>query len=131
MSESKNSMNSVVQFTKNYSDEPIQKPPCVVLNQIEIWLQLKREIDMQLFMFASAYWAGIKNYWLVSSFFIFQIHFHIGALLKPTLTSQVQSHGTQFYNGGKLLTNDLDSSLVNLMGSESFSHLIYFVSMAI
>ncbi len=87
---------------------------------------------MQLFMFASAYWAGNKKLIdFVSSFFIFQIGFHIGALLKPTLTSQVQSHGTQFYNGGKLLTNDLDSSLVNLMGSESFSHLIYFVSMAI
>ncbi len=86
---------------------------------------------MQPFMFVSAYWAGNKNNWLVSSFFIFQIGFHIGALLKPTLSSQVQSQGTQFYNGGKLLTNDLDSSLANLMGSESLSRLIYFVSMAI
>jgi len=51
--------------------------------------------------------------------------------LKPTISSQVQSQGTQFYNGGKLLTNDLDSSLANLVGSESFSRLVYFVSMAI
>ncbi|CAM4669847.1 unnamed protein product [Leuciscus chuanchicus] len=43
-----------------------------------------------------------------------------GALLKPTLSSQVQSQGTQFYNGGKLLTNDLDSSLANLVGNLHF-----------
>ncbi|XP_056586691.1 phosphatidylinositol-binding clathrin assembly protein-like isoform X3 [Triplophysa dalaica] len=43
-----------------------------------------------------------------------------GALLKPTLSSQVQSHGTQLYNGGKLLTNDLDSSLANLVGNLHF-----------
>lgn len=50
--------------------------------------------------------------------------------MKPTLSSQVQSQGTQLYNGGKLLTNDLDSSLANLVGSKSFSRLIYYVSIA-
>ncbi|TRZ03824.1 hypothetical protein DNTS_027811 [Danionella cerebrum] len=43
-----------------------------------------------------------------------------GALLKPTLATQVQNQGTQFYNGGKLLTNDLDSSLANLVGNLHF-----------
>ncbi|XP_067279413.1 phosphatidylinositol-binding clathrin assembly protein-like isoform X3 [Pseudorasbora parva] len=43
-----------------------------------------------------------------------------GPLLKPTLSSQVQSQGTQLYNGGKLLTNDLDSSLANLVGNLHF-----------
>ncbi|KAK3555705.1 hypothetical protein QTP86_029080 [Hemibagrus guttatus] len=44
-----------------------------------------------------------------------------GPLLKPT--SQVHGQGTQLHNGGKLLTNDLDSSLANLVGS-SWSILV-------
>ncbi|KTF88637.1 hypothetical protein cypCar_00043198 [Cyprinus carpio] len=69
-----------------------------------------------------------NNSWgAFSSFLCYMEHslldwtgFHIGALLKPTLSSQVQSQGTQLYNGGKLLTNDLDSSLANLMGNLHF-----------
>lgn len=57
--------------------------------------------------------------------FIFQAGFPVGALLKPTFSSQVQSQGTQLYNGGKLLTNDLDSSLANLVGSEFFLHFVF------
>ncbi|XP_030649424.1 phosphatidylinositol-binding clathrin assembly protein [Chanos chanos] len=40
-----------------------------------------------------------------------------GALLKPT---HIHNQGTQLYTGAKLLTNDLDSSLVNLMGNLHF-----------
>ncbi|XP_062868056.1 phosphatidylinositol-binding clathrin assembly protein-like isoform X2 [Trichomycterus rosablanca] len=40
-----------------------------------------------------------------------------GPLLKPT---NVHGQGTQFHNGGKLLTNDLDSSLANLVGNLHF-----------
>ncbi|XP_036443716.1 phosphatidylinositol-binding clathrin assembly protein-like isoform X2 [Colossoma macropomum] len=43
-----------------------------------------------------------------------------GPLLKPTLSSQVHGQGTQLHNGGKLLTNDLDSSLANLVGNLHF-----------
>ncbi|XP_047661474.1 phosphatidylinositol-binding clathrin assembly protein-like isoform X7 [Tachysurus fulvidraco] len=41
-----------------------------------------------------------------------------GPLLKPN--SQVHGQGTHHYNGGKLLTNDLDSSLANLVGNLHF-----------
>ncbi|TSL04360.1 Phosphatidylinositol-binding clathrin assembly protein [Bagarius yarrelli] len=41
-----------------------------------------------------------------------------GPLLKPT--SQVHGQGPQLHNGGKLLTNDLDSSLANLVGNLHF-----------
>uniref|UniRef100_A0AAR2JLP3 Phosphatidylinositol-binding clathrin assembly protein n=1 Tax=Pygocentrus nattereri TaxID=42514 RepID=A0AAR2JLP3_PYGNA len=44
----------------------------------------------------------------------------IRPLLKPTLSSQVHGQGTQLHNGGKLLTNDLDSSLANLVGNLHF-----------
>lgn len=60
---------------------------------------------------------------------IYQVGSPVGALLKPTLSSQVQSHGTQLYNGGKLLTNDLDSSLANLVGSEFLFLFIFFLAL--
>uniref|UniRef100_A0A8B9H2A6 Phosphatidylinositol-binding clathrin assembly protein n=1 Tax=Astyanax mexicanus TaxID=7994 RepID=A0A8B9H2A6_ASTMX len=41
-------------------------------------------------------------------------------LLKPTLSSHVHGQGTHLHNGGKLLTNDLDSSLANLVGNLHF-----------
>ncbi|KAK1788210.1 hypothetical protein P4O66_016673 [Electrophorus voltai] len=43
-----------------------------------------------------------------------------GPLLKPSISSQVHGQGTQLHNGGKLLTNDLDSSLANLVGMKLF-----------
>lgn len=57
--------------------------------------------------------------------FLLQVVRSLGPLLKPT--SQVHGQGTQFHNGGKLLTNDLDSSLANLVGSRSFIHVAFFI----
>lgn len=51
----------------------------------------------------------------------FSGHDALGDLLKPTVNVQSQAPVMPPHTGSKLLANDLDSSLANLVGSESLS----------
>lgn len=42
---------------------------------------------------------------------------HLGGILKPTVTSQSQSQNTSIHQPNKLVSDDLDSSLANLVGN--------------
>ncbi|XP_043927938.1 phosphatidylinositol-binding clathrin assembly protein [Protopterus annectens] len=43
--------------------------------------------------------------------------FHLGGILKPTITSQNHSQNASVYQPNKLVSDDLDSSLANLVGN--------------
>uniref|UniRef100_A0A8B9H8M7 Phosphatidylinositol-binding clathrin assembly protein n=1 Tax=Astyanax mexicanus TaxID=7994 RepID=A0A8B9H8M7_ASTMX len=67
--------------------------------------------------------SSVNRYFTLKLPSLYRVVRRLGPLLKPTLSSHVHGQGTHLHNGGKLLTNDLDSSLANLVGSRSFIHI--------